>query len=961
MTRKLALGLVLVAACVAQAQPTINGGEVNISGATLFGDFFLADASTADWINADNDTTDFLSADPNCPVMIGVPYHRYNYCFDEPNPILPDRGFDQLAENWITVANGNADTWWLVQYRGVGSGNGLAEFRDYQLDGTIPTLPPDDFGVINRFLFSEDESITGACCVVRYADYDPNDPNWVGDPNNLEAPECEQILDEACLELTDPIDNPDVFSATFLGERTICEVNVCDPNLALGCCEYGDPNSPTRTRETAADCATLGGEWEGAGTICDIPCDASGTPYCQATVDLGVMDVPTRWFVQFGDPNAAVWSANPATEGYGRNPTTSYQGQSNKLKSLESSGGGRFLNFNSPADPNTVFDTPIAYVPIGFIANPGTGLSQARESELQHHFVTGRFPDGRNYIAATRDSGSGTRNGCMNSIGIDPSWGRGDNVGIKSGSSSTDVLGPIYQPTNKGGSSRMEGAVQNGRLALGYTGLYGGSRAIVDSTSGKFEIVDVMFDSRPNPGSQFVRPTVMAVLENCDPNTAYTVGGPETFASRGDPMTTDPNDPTYMSNQHAADYLRNIQTSLIEFGAPYDDNPEEDRNMPSDFLARDFFLFEGLDCIGENFFTGDPQVYPSNPNFNQTIQDFIAANQVSTTPAFGVAGAGRVPTRTDLTGLRANYTDGSVDGSYINPHNSSLIAGGSTLNDRNHYAADFAKGDGIINELDVELMMKGLYDRMMGTNTYRDDPNAMSSVGDPAVLEIIGDLNGDGNFNAEDARYLADSYLVTDATRATLSRTAVFGLIDQYWLAIAGDNNYFDTVVHDCQGTPLNDPQIAVDPDWTPGWSAFDINGNTPYPGAYPHGHNQVLDCDDLTYIHANFGDWTDINQAVDMDLSADMNGDLQVDEVDVYMAQAAVQSYCGTVTQAGDMNCNGTVGFDDINPFVDALVGGQAAYEAAYPCCTYDNGDFNETGTGFDDINPFVEALTGG
>ncbi len=61
-----------------------------------------------------------------------------------------------------------------------------------------------------------------------------------------------------------------------------------------------------------------------------------------------------------------------------------------------------------------------------------------------------------------------------------------------------------------------------------------------------------------------------------------------------------------------------------------------------------------------------------------------------------------------------------------------------------------------------------------------------------------------------------------------------------------------------------------------------------------------------------------------------------------------------------GDLNCDGYVNFDDINPFVTAMVG-QAEYEAEYPDCNWLNGDTDANGTvNFDDINGFVELLAG-
>jgi hypothetical protein len=59
-----------------------------------------------------------------------------------------------------------------------------------------------------------------------------------------------------------------------------------------------------------------------------------------------------------------------------------------------------------------------------------------------------------------------------------------------------------------------------------------------------------------------------------------------------------------------------------------------------------------------------------------------------------------------------------------------------------------------------------------------------------------------------------------------------------------------------------------------------------------------------------------------------------------------------------GDANCDGNVDFDDINPFVTALVS-EEGYYARYPDCAYENADCNGDGAvDFDDINPFVALL---
>ncbi len=61
-----------------------------------------------------------------------------------------------------------------------------------------------------------------------------------------------------------------------------------------------------------------------------------------------------------------------------------------------------------------------------------------------------------------------------------------------------------------------------------------------------------------------------------------------------------------------------------------------------------------------------------------------------------------------------------------------------------------------------------------------------------------------------------------------------------------------------------------------------------------------------------------------------------------------------------GDLDCDGDLDADDINPFVLAL-SDPAGYQAAYPSCNILNGDCDGDGAvDFDDINPFVALLSG-
>ncbi len=85
--------------------------------------------------------------------------------------------------------------------------------------------------------------------------------------------------------------------------------------------------------------------------------------------------------------------------------------------------------------------------------------------------------------------------------------------------------------------------------------------------------------------------------------------------------------------------------------------------------------------------------------------------------------------------------------------------------------------------------------------------------------------------------------------------------------------------------------------------------------------------------------------------------------QLDVYAAGQVSHIWRAHVTlpsPVGDMDCDGVVGFSDINPFILAL-SDPGLWEATYPGCNIMNGDINLNGTfGFDDINPFVGLLTG-
>ena len=768
-----AVGAAAVLTVVGQADAQYAPGQVNVSGATLFRDFFTFPASTNDFIDVDGDGQ---------AGSLGT--------FPPP----------QLALDLVgsTVPAGS---FYTVNYRGVGSGNGLAEMRNFQLarlDGRSGGLPavgdfPAEGGILNRTQYVD--QTTGA--------------------------------------------------------------------LVPGIGNAANPG---------------------------------GSPVVQTSMDIGIMDVKTSWFVN--NPvgvGAPKWNNRPGVSGYGLNPVSTVAGQSNLLKILSDGVTATPLNTNTATpDDHTVYDTTVAWAPIGYIANPGTGMQQARVTELQHLFTTGRMPSGENLIASTRDSGSGTRNGAMNSLGIDPSFGGGENISLKTKTSNFDELGPDYSPDAKGGSSRMEGAVQNGRLAVGYTGLLGGSRAIADMNAGKYEVLNVMKDIDGNgdglpDGNAFVRPSASAIINNADPNTGWQFGGSETMATVGDPNANRPaGDPRKtanpaMANSTAASYINNITDSIAAFVAlPADPN---NQGAPGESLVNSFTLVAAIQAVADNGidFSNGNAVF--NPAVNSTSLATLGS-QVSVNPT-GSVGAGLVPTRT--AGL--TYTDGNLVDQYLDVDGNPLTYG-AVLNSRNKIAGDF-NNDGARSTADVQKMMDWAHHRGLGSAPIA---NAQPETGTGLAVEIIGDFNGDGNFSEEDVRYWADGLHMI---AGQLDRKAGFTAVDA-----AYGGNFFGTTT-------------ATGKAYANGDSRGDIAGLTVSMGAKPTGADGTIDAFDIDYLYAQFmtnagvtdgsANWLDINEAVYFDLSADMTGDLIVNQLDI---DDMVLNILGT--NYGDVNLDGIVDATD-------------------------------------------------
>ncbi|MBW7904951.1 MAG: hypothetical protein LC135_10125 [Phycisphaerae bacterium] len=645
---------------------------------------------------------------------------------------------------------------------------------------------------------------------------------------------------------------------------------------------------------------------------------ATCSPVCPRSMDMATVDVVASWAVVNGDQADALWSRKPLADGYGRNPKLSYPIKepnaanpgpiSNELVFPERDCDGdgtvdTFANFNYDS-PNeyTLYDMRVTFVAVAIIANRGVGYDTFRYTDLQYGFVTGRMKNGENLAFATRDAESGTRNACMNALGIDPSQGVGDNVGGRTQSSARTNLGPWHRVNNCGSSSHAENAVQMRRNAVGYSGLSGSTAAACDVANGLYEIVAVVKDIPPYNATQPVRPDVLTVVKNADPNSSFTIGGTSVFTTFGSPFQIDRNAPNFMANQHAADYLRNIDCSI----RAYTSNPDPLTRSPGQFLAQSFFL-EGCQDAPQS--DADPIIFdPNAPGYvvNTSLQnDVIANNNLDCplltnpgtgliVPAYGAINvAGKVPNRNGNGANLGNYVYVTTPG---DPNALTSIAAGGNLSCKNRVTGDFDQ-NGVRDANDIPQMLTAL-DNPNGWMAARVTTGAPACNGtmivDVPIPDVIGDVDGDGLFTADDLRYFADGHAMVNGQ---LNRKTGFTLID-----VANGGAHFNLF-----GTTINSP--CGPRPYVAGAARFDVAGNQTRPGADPTGWDGVVDQTDLQYIIANFGDWqSSLDVAAGMDLSCDMNGDLKVDlnDVDEFLREA--WGSC-----VGDLNCDGLIGQSDL------------------------------------------------
>ncbi|MDX2148391.1 MAG: hypothetical protein SFZ23_12795 [Planctomycetota bacterium] len=915
-SRSLMLALLAGTASVASAQTLYT---VNLSGATLLQNFIRNAQSTTDVIDVDGNGV--CRFDPVFCATRGT-QQLVSAAGDNPGSLTP-----------------GTNSYWVVQYRSVGSVNGVRSLARYGRPTLVYTVtgsaPSGAFRADARGIVAGPRpELFGDLAVTRVETQSWQHRTFV---NN---------------GATNPYPLPTILSSTDVSTPARGGFNVNGlPNMSTVVIDpnaVGDPNQGYTAVAFPTGGASNGGVYQ---------------------VDIAPVDVPTSWTIRsLGTTPAAQAKPNSTTQGYGRNDRVATDKAGNVLNSndelnrfdlVELFAEGRNLNLSSP-DENTIYDTTFTFAPVALFVNRGVNESDFTMGELRHLMGAGRLPNGENLTAVTRSVGSGTHNAFMNSVGLDPSFGVGEAIGPESTPADQHVLGATYVPGNKQGSGLLETTLRNTRLGLAYSGA---ERGVNPVGQRQYDIARVQADG----GTDFVRPEIDRLLNNglrgqTDPDggtyaiDGWRIGGPAIFATLGDPRSrfhlggdAGNNNPN-LDNEAAARYVNNITRSIEALAAaPSCPLPPAAARSPAEVLVNSFLLVAATDRVQA---TNDPQSWLINPaptatraalaSLYQTCPDALStyrnlAIYDSTTanrPALydGYQSPRRRSSTDVVNPFAGTYTDGqnsnyiTLDGETI-AYNVRMDQAPVTANafQRNRVAGDF-NGDGARNVGDLAEMVAAWRARNGGPAWDGGDVEGgtiSAAVGQKAIIEMLGDHDGDGNFTAGDVRYAADGLAISTMT-GNLNRAAGFLAVDN---AFPG-GNFFGTALSTGAAYPA-------------GGSAADVAGNNTTRGFAPVGADGNIDRADITYIYSQFiqfsdlaANWSDLDEAVEFDLSADVNGDLIVNCDDIAQVYTILQ------TTRSDINLDGQCDFFDFLDFATAFdAAGQdpsnleAASTADYNC----------------------------
>jgi hypothetical protein len=192
-----------------------------------------------------------------------------------------------------------------------------------------------------------------------------------------------------------------------------------------------------------------------------------------------------------------------------------------------------------------------------------------------------------------------------------------------------------------------------------------------------------------------------------------------------------------------------------------------------------------------------------------------------------------------------------------------------------------------------------------------------------------------------------------------------------YMYAYFGDLTIANTILWNDVPQELSLPSTYSTVDITVGYS--DVQGGAEAIESAPNNHLYWLDGNidtDPWFVDAAAGDYRLQSNSLCIDAGdpgfvpepgeTDLDGHSRVwDGDDNGSVIVDMGAYEFGAHLYGDLNCDGTVSFGDINPFVLTLTN-PTAYAQQYPDCDIRGADINGDGVvDFGDINPFVELLS--
>ena len=357
-----------------------------------------------------------------------------------------------------------------------------------------------------------------------------------------------------------------------------------------------------------------------------------------------------------------------------------------------------------------------------------------------------------------------------------------------------------------------------------------------------------------------------------------------------------------MRNVEAASFINNITRSIQALlGAP-----AGQPTSPGEALSDRFLVLPAVVHIPDPDSDGGCVLPIPNPGFRPSLQAEYLANVLGTRigvlansayQTYDSLATGFVPTRTD----GVSYGDGAPGDFYLNQNDEPVIYG-TVLTARNRICGDF-NGDGVRTIDDgVDLVLA--WGQRNGLGQWNAPDGPQGEPGSDAVIEILGDFEGDGGFNERDVRYWADGLAIqsTGPNIGLLDRRAGFTLVDSAFDSISGSNNFFGTT-------------LTTGAGYEPGDSAGDVSNpqisaglQQATRGFAPSGADGIVDVHDINYVCANFGNFQDVFDAASIDLSCDMNGDLVVEYEDVRVLVTQILK-----TQIGDVNLDGVFDPTDV------------------------------------------------